>query len=562
MSSAPRDPVPVDLRELLRIDIEAELRKLTVAQLQGPWQLPAELVRRAVRAGAGRIEVELSRGGCVVRDDGEPLAAEQLAELQAMLDPRAAAERRHRALLALEGAGGLALLALAGLGATQIEVRARSGGKRRQLTWLSRHVHPTLSEVADPGVRGTEVLLRGAELDPARARSWLRDVGRFVPGELRVDGQLVNHGLRSYLASENFAIGPKDQPPRLRGHVAVAAHGEQARVWLLHGGVVATHLGLSSVPCFDAVVELGAVVPLQATAADLRAAVNPHVSALADLGVGLLIHLARRLPDLEQLATQARVVTLLLQAVRTRRRLRELMAVPFLPCWTAQSPLRSHPSHDRPARWLSLADLPTSDQARTAGEPPVVLALYPEQKPDDYALPDAPVLRLDAAERSVLTELFGLRFRAPPPRADADALSRLRGALRHGLYRGGQALARLLHLGPGAPLADAALTGEERQLLADLRAALRGGPGAPETVELCAGRAGPQLTAGPHGRLLVGREHPDLLACIAARRRGPAWLYPACVALLGGHAMPATSARATWLRHWQDPAPAPLNQRP
>jgi hypothetical protein len=551
MSPAAPDPVPVDLRELLRIDIEAELRKLTVAQLQGPWQLPAELVRRAVRAGATHIDVELSRGGCVVRDDGEPLSADQLAELQAMLDPRAAAERRHRALLALEGAGGLALLALAGLGATQIEVRARSGGKRRQLTWLSRHVHPTLSEASDPsGPRGTEVLLRGAELDPARARSWLRDVGRFVPGELRVDGQIINHGLRSYLACESFEIGPKDQPPRLRGHVAVAAHGEQARVWLLHGGVVATHLGLSSVPCFDAIVELGAAVPLQATAADLRAAVNPHVGALADLGVGLLIHLARRLPDVEQLATQARIVTLLLQAVRTRRCLRELMALPFLPCWTPQSPQRAR---TRPARWLSLTDLPTSDQARTASEPPVVLALYPEQDPDDYALPEAPVLRLDAAERSTLTELFGLRFRAPPPRADADALSRVRTALRHGAYRSGQLLARLLHLGPGAPLPETALGSEERQLLADLRAALRGGPGAPETVQLCAGRAGPQLTGGPHGRLLIGREHPDLLACLAARRRGPAWLYPACVALLGGHALPATSARATWLRHWQEP---------
>lgn len=550
MSRSPSDTVPVDLRELLRIDIEAELRKLTVAQLQGPWQLPAELVRRAVRAGATRIEVELSRGGCVVRDDGAPLAQEQLVELQAMLDPNAAAERRHRALLALEAAGGLALLALAGLGATQIEVRARAGGKRRQLTWLSRQVHPTLSEQTDAsGPRGTEVLLRGAELDPAQARSWLRDVGRFAPGELLVDGQPVNHGLRSYLASEAFSIGPQDQPARLRGFVAVAAHGEQARVWLLHSGVVATHLGLSAVPCFDAVVELGATAPLQATAADLRAAVNPHVGALADLGVGLLMHLARRLPELEQLATQARVVTLLLQAVRTRRRLRELMAVPFLPCWTPQTP---QAPRTRPPRWLSLADLPTA-QARPMGEPPVVLALYPEQDPDDYALPDAPVLRLDAAERSALTELFGLRFRAPPPRADADPASRLRAALRRAGWRVGQALIGLLRLGPGAPLPDAALTGDERQLLADLRAVLRGGPGAPELVQLCPGRAGPRVLGGARGRLLIGREHPDLLACLAARRRGPAWLYPASVALLRGHALPATSARATWLRHWQDP---------
>ncbi|MBL8970373.1 MAG: hypothetical protein JNK56_07325, partial [Myxococcales bacterium] len=135
----------VDLRDLLRIDIEAELRKLTVAQLQGPWQMPAELVRRAVRAGAGEIDVSLGRSGCTVRDDGPPLPDAQLRDLATMLDPAAPAERRHQALLALEAAGGLALLALAGLGATQLDLRARGGGTLRRLTWRARQGPPTLS---------------------------------------------------------------------------------------------------------------------------------------------------------------------------------------------------------------------------------------------------------------------------------------------------------------------------------------------------------------------------------------------------------------------------------
>ena len=542
----------VDLRDLLRIDIEAELRKLTVAQLQGPWQMPAELVRRATRAGARKIEVVLSRGGCVVRDDGPPLGQAQLTELAAMLDPGAPAERRHRALLALEAAGGLALLALAGLGATQLELHARGGGLRRSLTWNARQGAPLLSEKTDPsGPRGTEVILRGAEIEPARARSWLRDVGRFAPGTLLLDGEEINHGLRSYLASESFSIGPKDAPAKLHGHVAVALHGEQARVWLLHGGIVSTHLGLSAVPCFDAVIELGAAAPVNATAADLRASVNLHVGSLADLGVGLLMHIAARLPELAPLEVQARIVTLLLQAVRTRRRLRELMQVPMLPSWTPhdhQAALKG--PRLRPSRWLALAELP---QAKPGTEPPVVLALYPEQDPAAHALPDAPVLRLDAAERSALTELLGIRFRAPPPRSEAGGVGRLRVALRRGMRRTGQALAGLLHLGPGAPLPESALRPDERALLDHLRAVLHGGPSAPETVHLCAGRGGPRLLGGPHGQLLVGRDHPDLHACLLALRRGPAWLYPACVALLAGQAMPATSARATWLRHWQDP---------
>jgi hypothetical protein len=533
----------VDLRELLRIDIEAELRKLTVAQLQGPWQLPAELVRRAIRAGASEIDVELSRSSCTVRDNGPPLPDTQLRDLATMLDPGAPRERRHHALLALEAAGGLALLALAGLGATQLDLRARGGGKCRRLLWRARQGPPTLSEETDrSGPRGTEIVLRGAEIDGAQARTWLRDVGRFAPGVLRENGELINTGLRSYLACEPFSLGPAGQPTKLHGHVAVAAHGEQARVWLLHGGVIATHLGLSAVPCFDAIVELGAITPVQATAADLRAAVQPHVTALADLGVGLLMHIATRLPDLDSPTIQARILTLLLQAVRTRRRLRELMQVPMLPCWTPHDPEQRHAL---PARWLRLAELTGEPTSKPSGEPTVLLALYPEQDPANHALPDAPVLRLDAAERSALTELFGLRFRAPPLRSEGGG--DLRARLRRGLHNLRDTLTSALHLGPGAPLPDTALRPDERELLNNLRAVLPAG----RSIVLCAGHGSPHQFGGPKGQLRIGRDHPDLLACLAAMRRGPAWTYPACLTLLAG--MPASSARASWLRHWQDP---------
>ena len=43
--------------ELLTIDAESELRKLAEATLEGPWQAPAELVRRALAAGARRVDV-------------------------------------------------------------------------------------------------------------------------------------------------------------------------------------------------------------------------------------------------------------------------------------------------------------------------------------------------------------------------------------------------------------------------------------------------------------------------------------------------------------------------
>ena len=54
-------PERIDVGSLLTIDVESELRKLTQAQLQGPWQLPAELVRAAVRQGAATPSLAATR---------------------------------------------------------------------------------------------------------------------------------------------------------------------------------------------------------------------------------------------------------------------------------------------------------------------------------------------------------------------------------------------------------------------------------------------------------------------------------------------------------------------
>ena len=44
-----------DERSLLRIDFAAALAKLAPAQMQGRWQLPAELARLAIAHGARRV---------------------------------------------------------------------------------------------------------------------------------------------------------------------------------------------------------------------------------------------------------------------------------------------------------------------------------------------------------------------------------------------------------------------------------------------------------------------------------------------------------------------------
>lgn len=520
----------VDLRELLTIDIAAELRKLTTAQLQGPWQLPAELVRRAFAAGARGVEVELPRAGLKVRDDGAPIDRAQLLALADLLDPGVAAERRHRALLALEAAGSLALLALPAVGPARVEVTARGAGLVRRLEF-SGPGRCALHEEADPsGARGTAVLVHGADLDAAKARTYLADVARFAPGTVRVDGAALAEGLRGFLAARELAL-PQH---RLRGHIALGHRGEQARVWLLVHGVVSTHVGVARSPCFEAVVEIGDKIAagelaVTATAADLREALAPALEALVDAGVRLMLAVGGQVPSLPA-ASQARVLHLLLQALRARRRVPEVLAVPVVPALAGRGN----------RRFLPLSAL----EGLARSEP--AFALDPAQDPEAFALPDAPVLLLGTAERGALAELLGLRFRPPPPRGDERVP--LSASVRRGWTRLWQGLR-----GAGRPLPESALGAAERQFLAAMRAAARGGTGAPERIELCAGRGAPRVSGQP-ATLFLGREHPDVRAAVAAAERGEAWLYPACVALFGGRGLPGTAARATWVRTWYDAA--------
>ena len=118
----------LDVGSLLTIDVESELRKLTVAQLQGPWQLPAELVRRAIRNGARSVDVEISRGQLRVSSKGGSVPVSVLRELAVLLDRQQAPERRHRALAGIEQAGALSLLGLAGLSPSAVRIVSPEAG--------------------------------------------------------------------------------------------------------------------------------------------------------------------------------------------------------------------------------------------------------------------------------------------------------------------------------------------------------------------------------------------------------------------------------------------------
>jgi hypothetical protein len=468
--------------DLLTIDVAAELRKLTGATLEGPWQVPAELVRRALLAGARRVSVELGRR-LVVRDDGEPLAPARQRQLQTLLDEQSPAAERHQALVDLEDDPGLLAVAAVRPAAVRFE-GGRSGG--------------------------TAVVVEGARLDDDAARRWLQTCARFAPVEVVVDGAVVARGF-----GDSIREAPLEAP--LDGRLALVAGDEAARLWLLSGGVVTAHLTLPDAPAFEAAIEMRGWTARRSPAA-LREAVQPHLAALADQAVRLLLQAASG----ERHEERHRHIRLqLLAAARQGVRAEEILAAPLYR--TLETPAA------RAGGRVSLRDL-------EGGRP--LPCLDPSDDPASFLLPPGPVLVVDAEERGRLARLLGARFRPlTPRRMDRGLGARWRRALSRGAESAREAAARVRHPGSGRIVADAALAADERRLLRALREAVPGirltltdGGGRPRRVE---------------GGLGIPRRNPDVVRAAALVARDPSWAYPAALALLDG-GEPAEAAVEAW----------------
>jgi hypothetical protein len=527
----------IDVGGLLTIDVASELRKLSLAQLQGPWQLPSELVRRALRDGATQVEVDLGRHRAEVRDNGRGVPEAHLEWTGVLLDRRRTNEERHAALTALEATGELVLLILAGLEPRTLQIRSARGGRVVCLAY-QRGRTPWMTIDATPESDSTVVVVQHAELDRARAAEWLAGAARFAPARVLVDGRPLDVGFQS-----TFGVQPLQEP--LRGRVAIPLEGDTAHAWLLEHGLVTGHVAIPEAPCFEAAVELGDPGATEISAARLREAIQPHVEALVRQAMGSLLQAARDVAVVPEHARR-RLARLVLQAMRRKLLMPSMARVPVFRAIDGAS--------ERAVDLMTLRE----EMLRGGGSDRVLTALYPDQRPERYAVGTGLVLVADETERALLAELFGLRFRPPELRDGSHGLLAAWRRLVYGLLRGGARAADLLrHPLRRPPLAEDRLTPEERSFLHALRSHGLGGQRVVSEVHLCEGRGVPRRSADSPPRLLLPRHNPTVRACVQAVARDPAWVYPAWLAVLDGRALAPRSARQRWVARRLDDDPRP-----
>lgn len=503
----------IDIARLLSIDVSAELRKLAQAQLQGPWQVPAELVRRGIRAGASEIRIEIGRARVRCLDDGEGIELLHLQWVATLLDARQQSEQRHAALTALEAAGGLALLVMAGLDPKALTIETTVDGRRCRLDH-ARGRTPWV-EVGDGFAgRTTEIVLECGAIDRGRAVDWLTKAGRFADVPVVIDGKPIRGGFDRVVTQ-----APLRAP--LVGRVAIPLDGDGAHVWLLEHGLISGHLTIPDAPPFEAAVELGRA-STELNAARLRDAIRPEIDRLVDQSAAAVVELHERMPTLSE-AARARVARYVLQGLRRRIRVEELVTVPAFRAVDEQGP-----------RLVDILTMGAAVQTDAAGKR-ILPALYPSQRADAFALGSELTLVVDEVERSRLTELLQIGFRPPDPRQAGHSTA---AALRRALDGTGRAIQRagafLRHPFRHPPLPDTALTDDERRLVELLRGHL---PADIADVRICGGAGPVRRTRDEPPQLLLPRGNVAVRRCVAAVSRDPAWSYPAALALLDGHAV-------------------------
>jgi hypothetical protein len=486
--------------DLLAIDVTAEVATLCATQIQGPWQVPAELVRLAVARGAARVDIDRVRGGLRLRCVGRLADLSELRDLATVFDPAAERSDRQAAISRSEAAGLQALMWAAGQPGARLVMTVRSAAGSAVLEVRGSRVRVGGGVAAAPPE--TTVTWRCRGLRPRRALAWLETACRFVPVPTAIGGRELPRGFEGGLYRMRLA-----EP--LEAELTITATGDTPSLWLLEHGVLSARAVVPGYPAFSAAIELSGVAPPASSADALRAAADPYLTDLLDQVARMLLLLVERLPTADE-AVRRRLTSLLLGfAVRDIRR-HEIESAPIVAAKLAGS--RRFVTPARLARWAG----------RRGG---VVVAADPGQVAGDG--PPSLLVEASTEERALLSELLDVRVeRVGRGGAAGELADRLRRVWTSVSSR----------LGPG-PLGPDRLRADERRLLE--AAAVAG-----VNLAICAGN---RRARRRKECWLVGRQRPEVRSAVAAVAEDSSWLYPALLAMIGDDGGAAEAVRRSWV---------------
>lgn len=181
---------------IFSIDVDAHLEKTASHFFGSAGHYPVEMVRAALRRGAARVDVLLTRERIRVRDDGKGLDSREIETLVHLLDPGQAAEIKEAAVESLQTHEGMGLLAIFVPSPADILVETFSAEGQKRLH-LGKHGFSqadrcSFSPVTETGsIYGTVLTLVSSKRDHLQEKKLLEAFCRSVPRDIRINRQPV-----------------------------------------------------------------------------------------------------------------------------------------------------------------------------------------------------------------------------------------------------------------------------------------------------------------------------------------------------------------------------------
>jgi hypothetical protein len=410
-----------DARELLSIDVTAEIKKLGTQQLATPVDVVAAAARMTIECGAHAVDVVTSRSGTKIMARGARMPVDVHAQLACILDAERGSDARHAALVAWENDRRLEWLAVVCAGDVELRTQSEEGTDVLEVRDAAGR-HRRTNDTGEPHMT---IMLR-------RTRGELEQLTRvfaFARLPVTVDGHRVSFGLELPEALIAVPIAGAS----FNGAVGLPREPSFARTTLVRSEVVEREVVTN--PTRGRVHV--AVVSARSRLPDSAAIERTVMAARDQLYDELKACYAKLTGD-----ERAAAAELLFRACEER----------------------GDTSFLDEARIIATTrgDFVTLTALRGMARDGVLLAAEPDQAVDSD-LRDIGLPVLSARERAFITRFVGLRCVTPTYRSADAPLRRLRRWLRDGLHAAGKRLAQHgLGLGEGPMLDDDELRAEER----------------------------------------------------------------------------------------------------
>ncbi|MBN2399495.1 MAG: hypothetical protein JXI33_04055 [Candidatus Aminicenantes bacterium] len=220
--------------DLLSVDADAHLEKLTAHVFPSPALLPVELVRSALKRKAGAVSIHVRSERIIISDDGQGIDREQWQAVACLGDSGQSAAARENAMALIQGmaAPGIGLLAvfMPGVRSLQIENAGPSDASTLHMT-----AGRITLENGSSWSPGTRITIRRRRGPAAEEKILLAQLCAAVPAEISINGRSLKKKplLTQQLVSMNITLAEYSR----RALLAIPVQGDVCRLWLLDQGI-------------------------------------------------------------------------------------------------------------------------------------------------------------------------------------------------------------------------------------------------------------------------------------------------------------------------------------